>query len=115
MKGENVKETYQRLSLEAGATHVGEKGHGWRRCPINGHWQVFQLGWGWKNDSPKSELRPLLHAGKMENPPKHYIDLVQQFERQQKAIDALGTEFTYSRMIDVQVETNKLAALFDQK
>ena len=52
--------TYQQEAIEAGATHYGAKGHGWRLCPVNQCWQVYKLGAGWEYANPETKPTPLV-------------------------------------------------------
>ena len=89
--------TYQKDAIEAGATHYGPKGHGWRLCPVNQCWQVYKLGKGWVNDNPESKPMPLLMKFKA---------TTGLWERVKKAMDVheanttLGTLYDLSEAID---------------
>jgi hypothetical protein len=50
---------YEAEAIKAGATHVGEKGHGW--VQLTGEWYVYQCGAGWVRAEPETELTPLVN------------------------------------------------------
>lgn len=105
--------TYQQESLAAGATHVGEKGHGWRQHGSS--WQVFKLGKGWVTEKPQSALTPLLNAQPIEQPPRHYIELVQSWERVKRMLSVHEQSLTHVSLYDLREAMNAHDALMEQR
>lgn len=103
--------TYQHESLAAGATHVGEKGHGWRHHPTTGAWQVYQFGRGWVLSIPKSQLTPLLNAMPQTCPDasKEQELINKQAREINRLRDALG------RMITVHRKAYGLEGAWDEE
>ena len=108
-------EDYRALALNAGATHTGQKGHGWRRCPTTGNWQVFKIGAGWSPSEPQTELTPLVIPKLEDKVPRHYIDLIQQFHRVDKMLMIFEEAQTIGALYDLRKEVDKLGALFDER
>lgn len=89
--------SYQKEAIEAGATHYGAKGHGWRMCPINQSWQVYKCGKGWVFASPETQPLPLVAAFK---PQPDVWERVKRCMDVHEANATLGTLYDLREAID---------------
>lgn len=109
-------DSYQQEALAAGATHVGEKGRVWRVSP-RGNWQVFKLGRGWVDAAPTSRLTELYNHKPevVDNPPVHWLDVVQAFKALRKEVIKHERNFTHSTLCDLRLAFNRLEDLINER
>ena len=103
---------YLQEAVTHGATHVGEKQHGWRRCPISHHWQVYKCGAGWANATPATNLVPIVID---EQVPRHYLDMVKAWEKVKRLLYVHENSGTLGSLDDLSRAIEAFDVLMEQR
>lgn len=93
---------YQKEAIKAGATHLGERGHGWVQCGHTAGWYVYKLGQGWVAQEPTSELTPLVQ-------PQSPVS--EQWQRVKRAAASMEEAPNHVTIYDLLVEIDKMDAI----